>query len=106
MSELIDKQAAIDAIEKVDWYHQNKNKDMVSGANSSEHQAWYKADDIYKTLEALPSTEAIPIEWIKEFADERALNDGMDCYWHFWGEDALQMIDQWRKENETKTDQC
>ena len=66
MSDLIERQAAIDAIEEVDWYHQNKNKDMVSGANSSEHQAWYKADDIYKTLEALPSAQLEPKrgEWL------------------------------------------
>lgn len=44
--------------------------------------------------------KAIPIEWMKKFANERALNDGMDCYWHFWGEDLLQMIEQWEKENE------
>ena len=67
MSDLISRQAAIDAIEEVDWYHQNKNKDMVSGANSFEHQAWYKADDIYKTLGVLPSAEAIPVEWIENY---------------------------------------
>lgn len=55
--ELIKKSDAIDAIEVVDWYHQNKNKDMVSGANSDEHQAWYKADDVYKALEATPTIE-------------------------------------------------
>lgn len=55
--ELIKKSDAIDAIEAVDWYHQNKNKDMVSGANSDEHQAWYKADDIYKALEDVPTIE-------------------------------------------------
>lgn len=55
----ISRQAALDAIEEVDWYHQNKNKDMVFGANSSEHQAWYKADDIYKTLEELPSVHPV-----------------------------------------------
>lgn len=46
---------AIEAIEIVDWYHQNRNKDMVSGANDDEHQAWYKAEDVYKALEAIPS---------------------------------------------------
>lgn len=55
MNDYVSRQKIIDAIEKVDWYHQNKNKDMVSGANPSEHQAWYKADDIYKTLKTLPS---------------------------------------------------
>ena len=53
--DLISRADAIEAIEETDWYHQNRNKDMVSGANSDEHQAWYKADDVYKALEAVPS---------------------------------------------------
>lgn len=56
MSDLIDRQAAIDAIENTDWYHQNANKDMVSGA-SNEHQAWYKADDVYSALGSVPSAQ-------------------------------------------------
>ena len=55
MSDLIERETAIEAIENTDWYHQNRNKDMVSGANDDEHQAWYKADDIYKALESIPS---------------------------------------------------
>ena len=47
-----------------------------------------------------PTVKAIPIEWMKKFANERALNDGMDGYWHFWGTDLLQMIELWEKENE------
>lgn len=57
MSDLISKQAAIDAIEMVDWYHQNQSKDMVSGANSDEHQAWYKAQDVYEAIEAVGCVE-------------------------------------------------
>lgn len=53
-TDLISRQAAIDAIENTDWYHQNANKDMVSGA-SNEHEAWYKAEDIYRALESVPS---------------------------------------------------
>lgn len=55
MSDLIKREDAIAAIECVTWYHQNRHKDMVSGANSAEHQAWYKAEDIYDALEAVPS---------------------------------------------------
>ena len=94
MSDLISRQAAIDAIEELDWYHQNKNKDMVSGANSSEHQAWYKADDIYKTLEALPSTDAIPIEWIRKWASINYIESEYDV--------SVGMIEDWRKENEMR----
>lgn len=64
MDDLIRRSDAIEAIEVVDWYHQNRNKDMVSGANSDEHQAWYKADDVYKALEAVPSADRPQGEWI------------------------------------------
>ena len=56
MSDLIERQAAIDAIENIDWYHQNDNGDMVSGA-SNEHEAWYRAEDIYRALESVPSAQ-------------------------------------------------
>ena len=65
MSDLIERDKAIEAIENVDWYHQNRNKDMVSGANDDEHQAWYKADDIYKALESIPSARQQG-DWISE----------------------------------------
>ena len=45
--------------------------------------------------------EAIPIEWIKEYASMKSFNDEMDCYWHFWEEDVLKMVADWEKENET-----
>ena len=57
MNDLIYRQAAIDAVENVAWYHLNTKGEMESGANSTEHQAWYKADDIYKVLEELPSVQ-------------------------------------------------
>jgi hypothetical protein len=62
--DLIRRSDAIEAIEVVDWYHQNRNKDMVSGANSDEHQAWYKVDDVYKALEAVPSADKPQGEWM------------------------------------------
>ena len=65
MDDLIKRSDAIEAIEVVDWYHQNRNKDMVSGANSNDHQAWYKADDVYKALEAIPSADRPQGEWIR-----------------------------------------
>lgn len=70
MSEdLIRRSDAIEAIENTDWYHQNRNKDMVSGANSDEHQAWYKADDIYKALEDAPTIELKRGKWIPHKQD-------------------------------------
>ena len=80
MNDLISRQAAIDAIENTDWYHQNANKDMVSGANPDEHQAWYKADDVYKALESVPSAqpeEVIPHRNYKYLSDYWC-----ECGWH------------------------
>lgn len=84
------RQDAIDAIEEVDWYHQNKNKDMVSGANSSEHQAWYKADDIYKALEALPSAQPEPQNVVE--IPETGIGDLSDGYHTFNGLYEQRMI--------------
>lgn len=55
--DLISRQAAIEAIENTDWYHLRNNGVMMHGANSKEHQAWYKEQDIYKALEQLPSAQ-------------------------------------------------
>lgn len=60
MDDLISRAAVVDAIEGVDWYHQNQHGEMVHGANSDEHQAWYKAEDIYKAVESVPSAQ----QWI------------------------------------------
>ena len=57
MDDTISRIAVLDAIDGVEWYHQNQHGEMVSGANSDKHQAWYKADDIYKAIEALPSAQ-------------------------------------------------
>ena len=57
--DLIKRQDEIDAIECVTWYHQNRNKDMVSGANDEEEQAWYKAEDIYKAIDGMPTVGKI-----------------------------------------------
>ena len=62
MDDFISREDTIEKMEEVDWYHQNKNGEMVHGANSSEHQAWYKAEDVYKVLEDMPS--ARPEQWI------------------------------------------
>ena len=58
--DLISRQAMIDAVDGVDWYHQNKNGEMVHGANDNDHQAWYKAEDIYKAVESVPPAQ----QWI------------------------------------------
>lgn len=57
---LIDADALEDAIELTDWYHQGENKNMVHGANSAAHQAWYKEQDIYAAVDNAPTI--IPAE--------------------------------------------
>lgn len=57
LNDTISRAAVVDAIEGVDWYHINKNGEMVHGANDDEHQAWYKAEDIYKAVESVPSAQ-------------------------------------------------
>lgn len=57
-TDTISRRAAIEKMQEVDWYHQNKNGEMVHGANSKEDQAWYKAEDVYKVLEELPPSKA------------------------------------------------
>ena len=57
MEDTVRRQDAIEALELTTWYHQNRNGEMVKGANSKEHQAWYKAEDVYAVLHDLPSAE-------------------------------------------------
>ena len=80
MDDLIRRSDTIEAIEVVDWYHQNRNKDMVSGANSDEHQAWYKADDIYKALEEVPSADRPQGEWVDRSDGSRILHPWWESY--------------------------
>ena len=61
--DLISRQAAIDAMEDVDWYHINSNGQLVHGANSKEDEPLYKADDVYKVLNDIPSAQPEP-KWI------------------------------------------
>lgn len=57
MDDFISREDTIEKMEEVDWYHQNKNGEMVHGANPAEHQAWYKAEDVYKVLEDMPPAQ-------------------------------------------------
>lgn len=59
LNDTISRAAVVDEIEGVDWYHINRNGEMVHGANDAEHQAWYKADDIYAAIERVPSTQSV-----------------------------------------------
>ena len=59
LNDTISRAAVVDEIEGVDWYHINRNGEMVHGANDAEHQAWYKADDIYAAIERVPPAQPV-----------------------------------------------
>ena len=91
MSDLISRQATVNAIEDVDWYHQNKNGEMVLGANSAEHQAWYKADDIYEALNSVPYAEPEIIRCAECKHSERWYRNKCRCFlWHETGIDVFE----------------
>lgn len=56
MDDLISRETMKDAIESTTWYHQNRNKDIVEGASDVE-TAWYKAEDVYKAIENVPTAQ-------------------------------------------------
>lgn len=102
--DLISRQAMIDAVDGVDWYHQNKNGEMVHGANDDEHQAWYKADDIYKAIEALPPAQSNLSEayskavftWLMDYQIRAAELKGRYTPY----EVLSWVVNDWRKEHE------
>ena len=53
----ISRKATIDAMENVDWYHINKDGQLVHGANSKEDEPLYKAKDVYAVLNTMPSAQ-------------------------------------------------
>ena len=55
MKDLVSRQAVIEAIEKTDWYHINKNGELVAGANSDDHEPLYKYADIKRIIKGLPT---------------------------------------------------
>lgn len=67
----ISRKAAIDAMEGVDWYHINSNGQLVHGANSKEDEPLYKADDVYKVLNDVPSAQQRWIPCSERLPEER-----------------------------------
>ena len=69
-NDTISRQTVLDAVDGVTWYHQNKHGEMVSGANDDEHQAWYKAEDIYKAIESVQSAQPDNIGEVTEMVGD------------------------------------
>lgn len=104
LDDLISRAAVVDEIEGVDWYHINRNGEMVHGANDAEHQAWYKADDIYAAIERVPS--AVPVAKdtnvpVKDCISRQAALDALGEEPLVWHEDDAGEIaerNQWRRD--------
>ena len=76
MSEYIDRNKVIDALESTDWYHQNRNKDMVHGANSFEHQAWYREQDVYAAINSISAADVVAARDFRDGRNELCLKCG------------------------------
>lgn len=61
MSELIKREDAIDAIEETDWYHIDREGELVRGA-ASDGEALYKAGDVYQALRNVPTIDMAEAE--------------------------------------------
>lgn len=97
--DLIRRSEAIEAIDDIDWYHQNANKDMVIGANPDMHQAWYKAEDVCKALESVPSARP-------ERMTNRQWIDFLSAQFDISRTSAKEMLHgmmQWKKEDNLKS---
>lgn len=71
----ISREQAIDAIDEVDWYQVNPIGKLVHGAASDE-TALYKAKDIYRAIESLPSITSNTV--LKTHNDESIETEKVD----------------------------
>ena len=82
MAEYVSREELFDAIDATSWYHQNRNKDIVPGANSAEHQPWFKSQDIYDAIKSLHVIEVEPrvdVEEMRNAIDTLSdLRDSLD----------------------------
>ena len=69
MSRYINKDILFEEIEELTWYHLNEVLGkMIEGANN---KGWYKSEDIFKTIDAIPTADVVKVVRCK------------DCkYWH------------------------
>ena len=86
MTECIDREALIDAVESIDWYSVYKGK-LITGAPNTEN-ALYKASSIYAVIDNAPSADVVPVQkWIS--VKDRLPEMGE----HYQSEDVLVCID-------------
>ena len=81
----ISREAAIEAIENTDWYHINHSGELVHGANSNDDTPLYKADDVYKAIDAVPAADVVERKtgtWEQDnpFTKPRCSECGEPCF--------------------------
>ena len=96
--DLISRQVAIDAMENVDWYHINSNGQLVHGANSKEDEPLYKAEDVYKVLNDVPSAQPEIVR-----CKDCKHHDGIRCF--RWNSTIITKFDDFCSNAERRTDE-
>ena len=69
----------IDKVEETNWYHINKNGELVVGANSETDIPLYKHSDITRVLAEAPVIDVVPereVERLKRICNSYALQYG------------------------------
>lgn len=69
----------IDKVEETNWYHINKNGELVVGANSETDIPLYKLSDILRILAEAPVIDVVPeseVERLKSICNSYALQYG------------------------------
>ena len=58
----VEREKVRDVIDDLDWWSQNRNGEMVQGAESREN-AWYKVIDVYMALDTVPKVQKYSDIW-------------------------------------------
>ena len=80
MSDYISREEAIEAIENTDWYHINRSGELVHGANSNDDTPLYKADDVYKAIDAVPAADVVEVVRCKDCRLGKEVCGNIECY--------------------------
>lgn len=86
----VELKTATEAIDGVDWYHLNADGEMVLGA-TSEQKAWFKADDVFKAIEAIEPKHG---RWIY-FEEIRAYSCS-ECHRYQYGNTLEGTVDDYK----------
>lgn len=79
MPRYTDMDLLIDKVEETNWYHINKNGELVMGANSETDIPLYKHSDIVRVLAEAPVADVVPeseVKRLKTICNSYALQYG------------------------------